>query len=115
MKQMGRLSDIRERIDVCRARCEALGVPFHADALAAMLGVSYDRLLRFADERGNTAALIRAALQECTASVLSHAMQSDPKHHALYMWYLRNRGGFSDKATEGVMHGGVVFVGEGRI
>jgi UDP-N-acetylglucosamine--N-acetylmuramyl-(pentapeptide) pyrophosphoryl-undecaprenol N-acetylglucosamine transferase len=24
-------------------------------------------------------------------------MAADAKHHALYMWYLRNRGGFSDK------------------
>ena len=115
MKRLGSLTAIEQRINDCRAQCEAAGVPFHADALAAALCISYDRLVEYAAESGNTAALLRGALQEATASVLSHAMKSDSKHHALYMWYLRNRGGFSDKAADSGLHGGVVFVGEGRI
>ena len=115
MKRMGSLPQIERRIADGRAACAALGVPFHADALAAALGIPYDTLKQYASENGNTAALLRAALQECTAAVLSHAMVSDPKHHAFYMWYLRNRGSFSDKEPIGGGMGGVMFIGEGRI
>ena len=115
MKRLGSLPQIERRIAEGRAACEAAGVPFHADALAAALGISYETLAQYASENGNTAALLRAAMQECTAAVLSHAMSVDPKNHAFYMWYLRNRGSFSDKETAVGGASGVVFIGEGRI
>lgn len=118
MNRLGSLAQIRAVIDTCRDECKAGDIPFHADALAAALGISYDQLARYADGEGtsaNTAALLTAALQECTAAVLSRAMNGDAKQHAFMMWYLRNRGGFSDKGDIVRPDGGVTFVGEGRI
>lgn len=117
MSRPGSLADIRRAVSECKTRCEALGIPFHADALAAALGISYETLVRCAEGKevgATTAAVLAEALQECTASVVSFALSADPKHHALYMWYLRNRGGFADKIAPS--HGdGVTFIGEGRI
>lgn len=120
MNKLGSLTAISERVDACRRECAENGVPFHADALAAALGVSYDTLIHLAageDTSKTMADLLGGALQECTASVLSHAMTADPKHHAFLMWYLRNRSGFSDKAGDAPRFetAAVTFVGEGRI
>ncbi len=121
MNQLGKLKDIEQTIATCRARCAADHIPFHADALAAALGVSYETLVRYAEGRGtstHTAAILRAAVQECTASVVACALDADPKAHSLWMFYLRNRAGFADKgetrerATEA---GNITFVGEERI
>ena len=119
MSRLGTAEEVREVIADAKRRYEAQGLPFHADALAAALNVSYDTLVELASGNGvsaKTATVLSAALQDCTASVLSFAMAADAKHHALYMWYLRNRGGFSDKGGA-VLHGdgGVTFIGEGRI
>ena len=119
MNRLGSLAAIRKTAKDCKHRCEAQEIPFHADALAAALGISYETLVGYAAGNGTTptvAAVLSAALQECTASVLSFAMSADAKHHALYMWYLRNRGGFSDKGTAAMpSDGGITFIGEGRI
>lgn len=118
MKKLGKLDDIEQKIGACRARCAAAGVPFHADALAAALGISYEMLLRYADGSGSMAVLLRAAIQECTAAVIASALAADPKSHGLWMFYLRNRAGFVDKgeARESRADGGAVtFVGEERI
>ncbi len=120
MNCLGSLSHITETIAVCRKDCAAKGTPFYADALAAALGISYDRLARYAageNTSKTTAALLAGALQACTASVLEHAMKGDAKQQTFYMWYLRNRGGFSDKGPELPRETGgtVVFVGENRI
>ncbi len=108
-------------ITACRAACAAAGEPFHADALAAALGVSYETLITLAEGNGTSkrmAALLRGALQECTASVVAAALCSDPKTHNLWMFYLRNRAGFADKGERGELKfeaGTVTFVGEERI
>ncbi len=116
MNRLGSLAVIRQKTQECKQRCEAQGVPFHADALAAALGISYETLVRYAAGENTAADILSAALQECTASVLSFAMAADAKHHALYMWYLRNRGGFSDKGGAALPgDGGITFIGEGRI
>ncbi len=120
MNQLGKLKDIEACIAACRVQCEALGAPFHVDALAAALGISYETLMRYASGEGtsaNTAALLRAAVQECTASVVACALHADPKAHGLWMFYLRNRAGFADKgdAPKAEATGCVVFVGEERI
>lgn len=119
MKRPKNAAAVQAAIDGCRERCVAAGVPFHADALAAALGISYEALTRYAageETVPGVAALLAAALQECTASVLTCAMEADPKRHAFYMWYLRNRGGFADKGGEPARpDGGVTFIGEGRI
>ena len=108
-----------EAIRVCREQCRAQDIPFFADALAAALHLSYDRLMQYAAGEGVSARVaeeLSAALQECTASVLAYALRADPKQHGLYMWYLRNRAGFSDKGGDPPRGtGGVTFVGEERI
>lgn len=119
MSRLGNTAEVKAVIAEAKHRYEKTGLPFHADALAAALNVSYDGLLDLAQGKGTSAKMatvLSAALQDCTANVLSFAMASDPKHHALYMWYLRNRGGFSDKGGA-LLHGdgGVTFIGEGRI
>ncbi|MBQ9963578.1 MAG: hypothetical protein IJP14_00460 [Clostridia bacterium] len=117
MKQMGKLCEIKATIDTCRAQCAAANIPFHADALAAALGIPYDTLIRYTVGRGETARLLKAAVQECTASVIGYALTADPKSHGLWMFYLRNRVGFADKgdvrtpSTESPVR----FVGEERI
>ena len=116
-----KLQHLEETITACRAGCAARGEPFHADALAAALGVSYETLLARADGKNTTAAVaarLKAALQECTASVVAAALAADPKAHGLWMFYLRNRAGFADKGehpTTPAAVGGVIFVGEERI
>lgn len=117
MKQLGSLAQIRDTIAQCRVQCEAQGGPFHADALAAALGISYDTLVEYANTRGNVAVLLTAALQECTASVIAHALSADPKSHPLWMFYLRNRAHFADKGErcELPSGGSVQFVGEEKI
>lgn len=119
MNRLGSIAHITETVDACRRHCEAQGVPFHTDALAASLGISYETLTAYAAGRGaskTVAALLSAAVQECTASVLEYALRSDAKHHSFYMWYLRNRGGFSDKGGELPKDGTtVVLFGEEKI
>ncbi len=119
MNQLGKVAQIAARIDECRRDCAAKGVPFHADALAAALGIPYERLARYAAGDGtseNVAKILASALQECTASVMSFALGTDTKYHNLVMWYLRNRAGFSDKGETAAVGGGsVTFVGENRI
>lgn len=108
-----------ERVDACRRGCEAAGIPFHADALAAALGVSYEQLARQAAGEGvspTVARTLAGALQECTAAVVSFAMGKDAKYHPLIMWYLRNRAGFTDKGETAAPTGtAVTFVGENKI
>lgn len=121
MKTIQNTKDARATVAACRAACAARGEPFHADALAAALGVSYETLRSLADGHNATAslsALLRAALQECTASVVAAALAADPKAHGLWMFYLRNRAGFADKGERPELRtevGGVIFVGEERI
>jgi hypothetical protein len=120
MNKLGSLAHIAEAVAACREACTERDIPFHADALAAALHIPYGQLVRYAAGEGtspSTAALLSGALQECTASVLSYAMNGDPKRHGFFMWYLRNRGGFSDKAGDMPPAEGdsVTFVGEGRI
>ena len=117
MKRLGTLSNITATIDECRQRCQAEGSPFHADALAAALGIPYETVVAYAAGKGETARLLKAALQECTASVISHALAADPKSHGLWMFYLRNRAGFADKGESRVVQAEepVRFVGEERI
>lgn len=117
VKQLGTLSDIAATINNCRTHCQQTDTPFHADELAAALGIPYDTLLRHASGRGEMARMLRAALQECTASVISHALCADPKSHGLWMFYLRNRAGFADKGEARASQGEppVQFVGEERI
>ena len=118
MKQLGKLADITATIEACRCRCEADGSPFHADALAAALGIPYETVVAYASGKGETARILNAALQECTASVISHALMADPKSHGLWMFYLRNRAGFADKgeARAGqTVTEPVRFIGEERI
>ena len=119
MNRLGSLSHITATVAACREQCEAQGVPFHADALAAALGISYETLTAYAAGRGTSktvAALLSAAVQDCTASVLDHALRSDAKHHSFYMWYLRNRGGFFDKGGEAPRENTtVVLFGEDKI
>ena len=121
MNHVRKAADVDDAVARCRAACAARGEPFHADALAAALGVSYERLLALADGK-NTSAIIanrlKAALQECTASVVAAALAADPKAHGLWMFYLRNRAGFADKGERSELRtevGGVIFVGEERI
>ncbi len=117
MKQLGTLRDITQRIEQSRAACAAAGEPFHADALAATLGVSYDTLVRYAAGKGVLAKTLQAAIQECHASVIGYALRADPKSHSFWMFYLRNRVGFSEKgeARASVPEAPVAFVGEERI
>ena len=118
MNKLGKLEDVENKIAVCRARCAAENVPFHADALAAALGIPYETLLRYADGTGSMAVLLRAAVQECTAAVIACALAADPKSHGLWMFYLRNRAGFIDKGEGRDLRadgGTVTFVGEERI
>ncbi len=117
MKKLGKLSEIKATIDGCRRQCELEGLPFHADALAAALGIPYETVVVYASGKDETARLLKAALQECTASVVSHALAADPKSHGLWMFYLRNRAGFADKGEARAVQGEapVQFVGEERI
>ncbi len=117
MKQLGSLAEIEQRIAQCRAACEQQNTPFHADALAAALGISYETLASYAGSKGRVGVLLKAALQECTASVISYALNADPKSHSMWMFYLRNRAGFSEKGEriEPIAGGGVQFVGEEKI
>ncbi len=117
MKQLGTISEIKATIDDCRQRCEAGDSPFHADALAAALGIPYETVVAYASGKGETARILKAALQECTASVISHALAADPKSHGLWMFYLRNRAGFADKGETRATHTEepVRFIGEERI
>ena len=121
MTHFRKIGDVEAAIAACRADCAAREQPFHADALAAALGVSYETLLALADGKnasGTVAARLKAALQECTASVVAAALAADPKAHALWMFYLRNRAGFADKGERPELRtevGGVIFVGEERI
>ena len=113
---MSSIKDVEGAIEACRATCAARGEPFHADALAAALGISYEALVSRAEGCGAVAKRLTAALQECTAAVVAAALTADAKAHGLWMFYLRNRAGFADKGAEvrtGV--GGVIFVGEERI
>ncbi len=117
MKQLGTLSEIKTMIDECRRRCEAENAPFHADVLAAALGIPYETVVAYAAGKGETARILKAALQECTASVVSHALAADPKSHGLWMFYLRNRAGFADKGETRAVQAEepIRFVGEERI
>lgn len=118
MNQLGKLKDIEAAVERCRRECAATDTPFHADALAAALGIPYETLVRYAAGRGTMAGLLKSALQECTASVIAAALRADPKAHGLWMFYLRNRAGFADKGEKTELKteaGGVVFVGEERI
>lgn len=117
VKQLGKLSEIKATIDECRQRCQAEGSPFHADALAAALKIPYETVVAYASGKGETARILKAALQECTASVISHALAADPKSHGLWMFYLRNRAGFADKGESRMVQAEepVRFVGEERI
>ena len=105
--------EVDKAIRECKRACEAKGEPFHVDALAAALGMSYTEFCRLADGRGRVPRTLRAAIQECTASVIGMALAADPKSHGLWMFYLRNRAAFSDK-TDKREQGAppVVFVGE---
>ena len=71
-------------------------------------------MVLYASGKGETARILKAALQECTASVISHALAADPKSHGLWMFYLRNRAGFADKGEARATHTEepVRFVGE---
>lgn len=103
MNKRKTIAETAAQIEACRDRCTRQGVPFHADALASALGVSYTTLTRWAVGDGapvRLAELLTGTLQECTASVVEHAMSADPKQQGWYMWYLRNRAGFSDKAGD---------------
>lgn len=116
MNRLGKLCEIEASIAACRVECAKQDVPFHADAVAAALGISYDTLLRYANGRGELARLLGATLQECTAAVIGAALSADPKTHGFWMFYLRNRAGFSDKGdTRTVLAEPVKFVGEERI
>jgi len=117
VKQLGTISDIKATIEACRRQCDADGGPFHADALAAALGIPYETVVAYATGKGETARILKAALQECTASVISHALSADPKSHGLWMFYLRNRAGFADKGETRALQSedAVRFVGEERI
>ena len=118
MKQLGTLKDITATIDGCRRQSEEQQSPFHADALAAALGIPYETLVLYAAGKGETARILKAALQECTASVITHALAADPKSHGLWMFYLRNRAGFADKGETRagqVTAEPVRFIGEERI
>ena len=115
MNAIGTKAQIEKRIAACREDCRAKEIPFHADALAAALGLSYAALETLAAGKGRLAALLAAALQECTASVVSYTFSADPKQHAFLMWYLRNRAGFTDKAEPRQTGGAVTFIGEERI
>ena len=85
--------------------------------MAAALGIPYETLVQYAAGKGETARLLRAALQDCTASVVGHALAADPKSHGLWMFYLRNRAGFADKGETRptVSEAPIQFVGEERI
>ena len=112
------LKGLDEAIERCRAACAARSEPFHADALAAALGVSYETMLSAADGDGAIAVRLRAAIQECTAAVVAAALAAEPKSHGLWMFYLRNRAGFVDKGESTTVRtevGGVTFIGEERI
>ena len=116
MKRIGNYREVQHAIEQCRAACEAAATPFHADALAAALGLPYDTLLQYATGKGRVAHTLRAALQTCTASVIGYALKADPKSHAFWMFYLRNRVGFSDKGEmRTVGEAPVQFVGEEKI
>lgn len=117
MKQLGKLEEIKATIEDCRRKCDADGGPFHADALAAALGIPYETVVAYAAGKGETARILKAALQDCTASVISHALAADPKSHGLWMFYLRNRAGFADKGETRAAQAEdpVRFVGEERI
>ena len=117
VKRLGTLFDITATIEECRRRCDADGSPFHADALAAALGIPYETVVAYAAGKGETARLLKAALQDCTASVVSHALAADPKSHGLWMFYLRNRAGFADKGETRAVQAEppVTFVHEERI
>ena len=58
MKQLGSLSQITATIEQCKAKCAAEGSPFHADALAAALGISYETLKDYAAQKGSVAVLV---------------------------------------------------------
>ena len=116
-KQLGKLPDIAAAITACRVQCEQNGLPFHVDALAAALGVPYETMMRYAAGSGEIGRMLKAAVQECTASVVGCALTADPKSHSLWMFYLRNRAGFMDKGDkrEIVCEAPVQFIGEERI
>ena len=108
--------EVDEAINESKRVCAAKGEPFHVDALAAALGVSYGELCRIADGRGRVPKALRAAIQECTAAVIGAALAADPKSHGLWMFYLRNRAAFSDKADKRESGAPpVVFVGEDAV
>lgn len=116
-KQLGKLMDIAAAIDACRLQCQQNDQPFHVDALAAALGVPYETMMRYAAGPGEIGRMLKAAVQECTASVVGCALAADPKSHSLWMFYLRNRAGFMDKGDkrESLCEPPVQFVGEERI
>lgn len=120
-RPLWRIGEAEAMIEACREGCRERGEPFHADALAAALGVSYETLAALVS--GSEAcpealrAVLTAAMQECTASVIAAALAADPRSHGLWTFYLRNRAGFAEKGERPVGHSepGVVFVGEERI
>ena len=118
MKQLGTLQEIEATVRECRERCHAAEMPFHADALAAALGISYDTLLQYAAGRGQLAALLKAALQECTADVVAAALSADPKAQSMWVFYLCNRAAFAEKGEKADVVSSAVnvtFVGEDKI
>jgi hypothetical protein len=118
MKQLGTLQEIEKIVQECRERCHTAEMPFHADALAAALGISYDTLLQYAAGRGQLAALLKAALQECTADVVAAALGADPKAQSMWVFYLRNRADFVEKGEKPELPSSAVsvtFVGEEKI
>lgn len=117
MKELGTYAEIEEAVTRCKHACAAQGTPFHVDALAAALGVSYDTLCTYAAGKGKLAQTLRAVIQDCTASVIGAALAADPKSHSLWMFYLRNRASFLDKGDKRDMPNDapVVFVGEEQL
>lgn len=122
MNQLGSVGEIERVIAQFRERCQREALIFHADALAAALGISYEQLTAYAAGVGTSkrvAALFNSALQECTAAVLNVALAADPKTHSFWMFYLRNRAGFADKGEprdgKAPTVPPVVFVGEERV
>lgn len=112
----GTRAQITRAARLARAACREADEPFHADALAAALGISYDELVAAANDesRPAVAARLRAVIQECTASVVAEALRADPKAHGLWMFYLRNRVGFADGRAASAGQA-VTFIGEDRI
>lgn len=101
------MATVKKALDSAKQKCAEKGIPLTRHRIAAQLGISSRMLERRAAREDKTAALLRAAIQECEAQVLEYCLRTDVRHEQLALLYLKSGQTGEDS--------GVTFAGEDQL